>query len=250
MTDNQEANESSMGERYLQAIAKYNRRHALPNKAKSVLLVIDVQKSFSYCLSPQVISNINKLVRLYLDSKPEHAVIFTQHGHENLEDEDGGDGGMLLKWWGKCIKRGSESWELVPDLGVQSILEEAERKSKQMNTTASTSSSQGTSSGHEEKQRDDIVRVLQKKRYSAFIGTELDELLKSWQVEEVVICGVLTECCCETTARDAFCRDYRVFFVCDATATRDEVLHLSTLRNLAHAFAHVVSTEQLLAAST
>jgi len=57
-------------------------------------------------------------------------------------------------------------------------------------------------------------------------GTGLDELLKSRVIEEIIITGVMTYCCCETTARDAFMRDYRVFFVSDATATVNEELHL------------------------
>jgi nicotinamidase-related amidase len=65
--------------------------------------------------------------------------------------------------------------------------------------------------------KEDII--IDKNRYSAFWRTGLDEFLRSKNVEDVVIAGVLTNCCCETTARDAFMRDYRVFFVSDATAT-------------------------------
>ena len=46
--------------------------------------------------------------------------------------------------------------------------------------------------------------ILGKNRYNAFHGTGLDESLKSIMVEELIITGVLTNCCCETTARDAF----------------------------------------------
>ncbi len=49
----------------------------------------------------------------------------------------------------------------------------------------------------------------------------------------------------ETTARDAFMKDYRVFFVSDATATASEDLHLASLKNLAFGFAHVVDTKEL-----
>jgi len=77
------------------------------------------------------------------------------------------------------------------------------------------------------------------------LSTGLDDILKSRGIEEIIITGVMTNCCCEPTARDAFMRDYRVFFVSDATARVNEELHLATLKNLAHVFAHVLDTESL-----
>jgi isochorismate hydrolase len=55
----------------------------------------------------------------------------------------------------------------------------------------------------------------------------------------------LTNCCCESTARDAFVQDYRVFFVGDATATVKDELHLAFLKNLAFGFVHIASTDQI-----
>jgi isochorismate hydrolase len=57
---------------------------------------------------------------------------------------------------------------------------------------------------------------------------------------------VMTNLCCESTARDAYFRDYRVFFVMDGTGTVDEELHLATLKNLAFGFAYITDTEQIL----
>ena len=51
--------------------------------------------------------------------------------------------------------------------------------------------------------------------------------------------------CCETTARDAFIRDYRVFFVADATAAANEELHVASLKNLAYGFAYIIDTKAL-----
>ncbi len=87
--------------------------------------------------------------------------------------------------------------------------------------------------------------ILDKNRYSAFFGTDLDKRLRVEGVEDLLICGVMTNCCCETTARDAFVRDYRVFFVADATATANEELHLSSLKNLAYGFAYIVNTKHI-----
>jgi isochorismate hydrolase len=55
----------------------------------------------------------------------------------------------------------------------------------------------------------------------------------------------MTNCCCETTARDAFVRDYRVFFVADATAAANEELHVASLRNLADEFAYIVTAKHI-----
>ncbi|MCK4818432.1 isochorismatase family protein, partial [bacterium] len=91
----------------------------------------------------------------------------------------------------------------------------------------------------------DTDEIIDKNRYSAFHGTGLDESLKLRKIDELIITGVMTNCCCETTARDAFVRDYRVFFVSDATATVNDELHVASLKNLAFGFAYIVSTKQL-----
>ena len=91
----------------------------------------------------------------------------------------------------------------------------------------------------------DTDEIIDKNRYSVFHGTDLDESLKSRRIDELIITGVMTNCCCETTARDAFVKDYRVFFVSDATATVNDELHVASLKNLAFGFAYIISTEQL-----
>lgn len=70
-------------------------------------------------------------------------------------------------------------------------------------------------------------------------------MLRCLGVSDVIITGVMTNLCCESTARDAYFRDYRVFFVMDGTGTVDEELHLATLKNLAFGFAYVTDTEQI-----
>jgi nicotinamidase-related amidase len=58
-----------------------------------------------------------------------------------------------------------------------------------------------------------------KNRYSAFAGTELDTLLRKHNIDTVVVCGFMTNFCCDSTARDAHDRDYFVDFIIDATGT-------------------------------
>uniref|UniRef100_A0ACD5V6K9 Uncharacterized protein n=1 Tax=Avena sativa TaxID=4498 RepID=A0ACD5V6K9_AVESA len=91
--------------------------------------------------------------------------------------------------------------------------------------------------------------VVEKSTYSAFAaGTGLQEALRGMGVEEVIVCGVMTNLCCETTARDAFVRGFRVFFSADATATASPDLHEATLVNMAYGFAYIVYCERLEAA--
>ena len=56
----------------------------------------------------------------------------------------------------------------------------------------------------------------------------------------------MTNLCCETTARDAFMRDYRIFFMIDGTATRRDDLHLATLKNLGFCFATLLTRDELI----
>ena len=88
--------------------------------------------------------------------------------------------------------------------------------------------------------------VFNKTKYNAFYGTGLDNHLRDNNIEQVIITGVHSHLCCESTARDAFFRDFEVFFVVDATATYSEQLHLGTLRAIAHGFGVCISSEEIL----
>ena len=88
--------------------------------------------------------------------------------------------------------------------------------------------------------------IIDKNQYSAFYSTNLDAILKEHQISEVIICGVMTNCCCETTARDAFMRGYQVFFVSDATGTVNSELHLAAIKNISFGFASVLDTADFL----
>lgn len=79
--------------------------------------------------------------------------------------------------------------------------------------------------------------IIEKNQYDAFFETSLDKVLRQGGVEQVVITGVMTHLCCETTARSAFMRGYEVFFPVDGTATYTEKHHSASLLNLAHGFA-------------
>ena len=85
-----------------------------------------------------------------------------------------------------------------------------------------------------------------KTQYDAFYHTELEGTLHNFDISQVIICGVMTHLCCETTARSAFMRGFEVFFTVDGTATYNEELHRASLLTLSHGFAIPVLIEELL----
>lgn len=85
-----------------------------------------------------------------------------------------------------------------------------------------------------------------KESYDAFWETELDAELRKLEVNQIVICGVMTHLCCETTARSAFIRNYEVFFVIDGTATYNKNFHNAAILNLAHGFAQPVISKEII----
>ncbi|MBO0880519.1 MAG: isochorismatase family protein [Mycobacterium sp.] len=134
-------------------------------------------------------------------------VFYTRHGHQDLAV----DGGVLAAWWdGDLSMVGDADWQFLSGI---------------------------TPEPNEP--------IIDKTRYSAFFGTQLASLLSARDVSDLVICGVVTNCCCETTARDAFMRDYNVFVAANATAATNEDLHISSLKGMAYTCARVLTAAQL-----
>ena len=78
------------------------------------------------------------------------------------------------------------------------------------------------SAAHHEKviiKDEDIV--LKKPRFGAFHSTDLELILRSRNIDTVIIGGIATNVCCETTAREANVRDFMVVFLSDGTKTFD-----------------------------
>ena len=88
--------------------------------------------------------------------------------------------------------------------------------------------------------------VVDKNRYSAFYGTPLESYLNSQDIRNLVICGVTTNVCVETTARDASQRDYRTLIVRDATGEIAPERHEWALQTLGTRFGWVVDSEDIL----
>ncbi|MFD0694537.1 cysteine hydrolase family protein [Paenibacillus sp. GCM10027628] len=99
--------------------------------------------------------------------------------------------------------------------------------------------------------------VLEKTVNSAFIGTDLEQRLRELSCDTVVIVGLTTNHCVETTTRMAGNLGFTAYLVSDATATFDRVgpdgyvhkaeeIHRMTLANLHEEFATIVTTRELM----
>lgn len=106
-------------------------------------------------------------------------------------------------------------------------------------------------SGHEF-HRDLDIRpgdpILYKTRFSAFIegASEIEPLLRARGIENLIVTGTATNMCCESTARDAMMRDWRVVMVSDANGARYPDDHLAGLTSFYQSFGDVRTTEEVL----
>jgi nicotinamidase-related amidase len=179
--------------------------------SRSALLVIDMQKFFLDPVSPTFtcggLAILPGLERLIRAFRGAgRPVLFTRHVHH----PDDLDAGIMGWWWkGKCIEGSPES-EIHP--AIAPLPRE---------------------------------KVVFKHRYSAFFDTDLETVLRCLKVEDIVIAGIMTNICCESTARDAYYRDHRVFFLADGTGSINEEMHLASLLNLAFGFAHVTTVNEI-----
>jgi ureidoacrylate peracid hydrolase len=87
--------------------------------------------------------------------------------------------------------------------------------------------------------------VVTKHRYSSFYNTDLDTILRANGIRTVVLTGVVTNVCVETTAREAFVRDYYVAVVNDGTAAYEPEDHEMTLKNIDRFFGEVTTIAEL-----
>jgi nicotinamidase-related amidase len=97
---------------------------------------------------------------------------------------------------------------------------------------------------------DDVV--LEKPRFGAFHGTDLEMILRARDIDTVIITGISTDVCCDTTAREANARDFMVLFVSDGTAVNAEdheaaaVSQRATLSVIDGLFGRVVTLDDVM----
>jgi isochorismate hydrolase len=179
--------------------------------SSSALMVIDMQEFFlnegSHAFLPASKAIIPNVEKL-LNAwrKRGRFTIFTRHALKENEDP-----GIMDRWWADVIRDDDPSSRIVPSL-----------------------------------KPNDSELLIRKKRYSAFQGTNLEEVLRGKGIDSLVITGVMTHLCCESTAREAFMKDFEVYFVIDGTAAQSEEFHISSLRALSDGFAIPVTAAEVL----
>ena len=195
---------------WLSALAPFNQHdwQVVPDKA--ALLVVDCQNYFVAEPKPDG-APILPRIKTLIDSfrKAGSPVIFTRHMHK----ADGSDLGVIGQWWAENIMENTPESELHPSLGVRP---------------------------------DDIV--VRKSVYSSFARTDLEKILRDLGVTDLVIVGVMTNLCCETAARDAFCRDFRIFFPADVNGALAEEMHFASLINISFGFGVVQRASEIVKA--
>ena len=192
---------------WLRSIAPLNQHDWKINPSKAVLMVIDCQNFFVGSPEPDGAPILPRINMLIgAFRKAGRPIIFTRHMHK----ADGSDLGVIGKWWSVNIYENTPESEIHPTLDVRP---------------------------------EDIV--IRKNVYSSFVGTDLEKILGELGIEDLAITGVMTNLCCETAARDAFCRNFRVFFAADATGAPAEELHVATLMNIGFGFGVVLKAEEI-----
>jgi len=176
---------------------------------KSALIVLDMQDYFLNPSSHAFIPSASAIIKGILNLA--HIGMDKNRPviltrHLNTEN----NAGMLSTWWRDVIRETNDNSEIIPELkAIQ-------------------------------------APILKKSQYDAFYQTDLEENLLSKNVTQVIVTGVMTHLCCETTARSAFVRGFQVFFPVDGTATYNSEHHEATLLNLSHGFAQICLISDLI----
>ncbi|RKQ35860.1 cysteine hydrolase family protein [Oceanobacillus halophilus] len=190
-------------------------------KENSALLIIDMQNAFIHpegslskmgldtSRTSSVIQPIQQLKEEF--NKQDRPIIYIQHTHR----PDKTDAGLVAKVFPPIMELGhcfDGTWdaEIISEL-----------------------------------RPDHTDYIVKKHRYSAFYHTQLEEVMKGLGVESLVVTGIATNVCVESTIRDAFYRDINVFVPRECTASFTEEAEQGSFGNFEFAFARVVSVDEM-----
>jgi nicotinamidase-related amidase len=117
-----------------------------------------------------------------------------------------------------------------------------EMRNKQIRITI-----RGTTGSHivPELQVDERDTVVIKKRYSAFYGTNLDQLLAGLRPDTIILAGINTHACIRMTAIDAYQRDWPVVLATDCIGSYDQEHHAVSLRYMKDKIASLMTSAQI-----
>lgn len=88
--------------------------------------------------------------------------------------------------------------------------------------------------------------VIQKRRYSAFFGTDLDLILREHGIKDLIIVGTKTNCCIRATVTDAYYFNYNVIVLSDCVATNSEIVNQVHLDDIKNYFGKVYTSKEYM----
>lgn len=185
----------------------YRNRDFRPEEA--ALLVLDMQNFFFEPKSHAFIPSgpaVSENIKRLVSAFNQHRRPVIFTRHINTDE----NAGMMARWWGDMILASSKESELIADLKPMAEM------------------------------------LIEKCQYDAFYKTGMLNILEARNVRQLVISGVMTHLCCETTARSAFMQGFEVYFPVDATATYNRRLHEAALLILGHGFAEIPTVAEIL----
>lgn len=195
-------------ELYQQVVELTNKKAITFQPSRSALLVCDMQAYFLDPNSHAYVPSAGVIlsgISQMIKLCSAHRVPIFFTQHINSDS----NAGMMSVWWKDLITAQNPRRGIIPEIDVS------------------------------------VGTVIQKSQYDAFYGTNLEMMLREKRIQQVIICGVMTHLCCETTARSAFMNGFEVFFPVDGTATYNLAFHRASLINLAHGFATIVLMKEL-----
>ena len=207
-------------------IARRGREHVFEDSdpARTALVVIDLQNGFmmpgvahSLCeMAPAVVPNVNRIAQTLRATGGMVVWVqnrFTEESRQTWSNAHAMVGPERTEIRADAMREGSLGHQLWAELDVQPS-----------------------------------DTIVQKERFSAFIqgSSDLEAVLRARGIDTVVICGTVTNVCCESTARDAMMRNFRVIFMADGNAASNDEEHNASLRALYLTFADVMTTDFLI----
>lgn len=193
-------------EKVKNAVNKIKKREFLPQK--SALIVIDMQKYFCDKNSHAYIPSVDAVIpkiKLLVDAYKAKNLPVIFTKHLNTVE----NAGMMSKWWKDIITGEDKSCNIISEFDAEDFY------------------------------------IIEKPQYDAFYDTPLENFLNKNNIDQLVITGVMTDLCCETTARSAFVRGFETFLPVDSTAAYNEIFHTSSFINLAHGFSTVTLSNEI-----
>ena len=187
--------------------------------------MLDILGSFSEARANRAIANDKRIIEAFRRKRMKIIYLRMTYGPD-LADAGGPEspnywkqGGRVAmrqhpEWKGRFLTTGTWDWEIINELEPQ--LEEI---------------------------------IINKSRYSGFVRTELDTVLKTHNIKYIVFIGIATNVCVESTLRDAYFHEYFPVLVSDACGNiGPDFIQEATVWNVTSVFGWVTTSDDLVKA--